>query len=80
MSSEIVEVSGAGGADTTAKLGTQEEGARDFDLLLSACRTIDSHMKPGATVAFESAVWPGATEEVCVIRAPARPTHVPSTG
>jgi UDP-N-acetyl-D-galactosamine dehydrogenase len=38
----------------------------DFGPMLSACRTIGPHLKPGATVIFESTVYPGATEEVCV--------------
>jgi UDP-N-acetyl-D-galactosamine dehydrogenase len=38
----------------------------DFGPLLSACRSIGPHMKPGATVVFESTVYPGATEEVCI--------------
>jgi UDP-N-acetyl-D-galactosamine dehydrogenase len=38
----------------------------DFGPLLSACRDIGSNLKPGATVVFESTVYPGATEEVCV--------------
>ncbi len=80
MSSEIVEVSGAGAPTQRRSVAPQEKVAPDFDLLLSACRTIGPHMKPGATVMFESTVYPGATEELCVIRAAARPTHVPSTG
>jgi len=38
----------------------------DFGPLLSACRAIGPHMKAGATVVFESTVYPGATEEICV--------------
>jgi UDP-N-acetyl-D-galactosamine dehydrogenase len=38
----------------------------DFGPLLSACRDIGPHLKAGATVVFESTVYPGATEEVCV--------------
>ena len=38
----------------------------DFSPLLSACRTIAPHMRQAATVIFESTVYPGATEEVCV--------------
>jgi UDP-N-acetyl-D-galactosamine dehydrogenase len=38
----------------------------DFGPLLDACRTVGSVMKPGAVVVFESTVYPGATEEVCV--------------
>jgi len=38
----------------------------DFTPLLSATRTVARHMKRGATVVYESTVYPGATEEVCV--------------
>jgi UDP-N-acetyl-D-glucosamine/UDP-N-acetyl-D-galactosamine dehydrogenase len=38
----------------------------DFGPLIGASRLIGTHMKPGAVVVFESTVYPGATEEVCV--------------
>ncbi len=38
----------------------------DFGPMLSACRSIGPHMKQGVTVVFESTVYPGATEEICV--------------
>ena len=38
----------------------------DFGPLLSASRTVGSVMASGATVVYESTVYPGATEEVCV--------------
>jgi UDP-N-acetyl-D-galactosamine dehydrogenase len=38
----------------------------DFTPLVSASETVGRHMKPGATVIYESTVYPGATEEVCV--------------
>jgi UDP-N-acetyl-D-glucosamine/UDP-N-acetyl-D-galactosamine dehydrogenase len=38
----------------------------DFSLLVSASRTVGIHMKHGATVVFESTVYPGATEEICI--------------
>ncbi|OGI47064.1 MAG: GDP-mannose dehydrogenase [Candidatus Muproteobacteria bacterium RBG_16_65_34] len=38
----------------------------DFSPLVSACKAIAPHLKRGATVVFESTVYPGATEEVCV--------------
>ncbi len=38
----------------------------DFGPLVSASRTVGAHLKPGAVVVFESTVYPGATEEVCV--------------
>jgi len=47
---------------------TPVDSAKNPDLgpLLSASRTVGSVMAPGATVVYESTVYPGATEEVCV--------------
>ena len=47
---------------------TPIDGARRPDLgpLTGACRTVGAHLRPGATVIFESTVYPGCTEEVCV--------------
>jgi UDP-N-acetyl-D-galactosamine dehydrogenase len=38
----------------------------DFHPLISASECIGRHMRPGATVVYESTVYPGATEEVCI--------------
>ena len=38
----------------------------DFSPLVSASRSVGRHLKPGAIVVFESTVYPGATEDVCV--------------
>jgi len=38
----------------------------DFTPLIGASTTVGSHMKKGAIVIYESTVYPGATEEVCV--------------
>ncbi|MEJ2061613.1 MAG: nucleotide sugar dehydrogenase [Gammaproteobacteria bacterium] len=38
----------------------------DMGLVAAACETVGRHMSRGATVVFESTVYPGATEEVCV--------------
>ncbi len=38
----------------------------DFGPLVGASTTAGRHMKKGATVVFESTVYPGATEEVCI--------------
>ena len=38
----------------------------DFEPLLSACRALGPNLKRGATVVFESTVYPGATEEICI--------------
>src|SRR5580698_2702115 len=38
----------------------------DFSPLIGASTTVARHMKKGAIVIYESTVYPGATEEVCV--------------
>jgi UDP-N-acetyl-D-galactosamine dehydrogenase len=38
----------------------------DLSPLTGASRTVGRHMRPGTTVIFESTVYPGCTEEVCV--------------
>ena len=38
----------------------------DFSPLVSASTTVGKHMKKGAVVVYESTVYPGATEEVCI--------------
>jgi len=38
----------------------------DFGPLVSACQLVGPHLKRGSTVVFESTVYPGATEEVCI--------------
>jgi UDP-N-acetyl-D-galactosamine dehydrogenase len=38
----------------------------DFTPLVGASRTVGANMKKGAIVVYESTVYPGATEEVCV--------------
>jgi UDP-N-acetyl-D-galactosamine dehydrogenase len=38
----------------------------DFGPLLGASASVGQNLTPGATVVFESTVYPGATEEVCI--------------
>ena len=38
----------------------------DFGALLSASESVGRHLKQGAIVVYESTVYPGATEEICV--------------
>jgi UDP-N-acetyl-D-galactosamine dehydrogenase len=47
---------------------TPVDGAHipDFAPLLGASRSVGPHLKHGATVVYESTVYPGATEEVCI--------------
>src|SRR5690606_9260000 len=47
---------------------TPVDEARRPDLtpLLKASETVGRHIKPGSMVVYESTVYPGATEEVCI--------------
>lgn len=45
---------------------TDQANRPDFSPLIAASKTIGSVMQPGSTVVYESTVYPGATEEVCV--------------
>ena len=38
----------------------------DFSPLVGASEFVGRHMKRGATIVFESTVYPGATEEICI--------------
>lgn len=38
----------------------------DFGPLIGASTTVGRHMKRGAIITFESTVYPGATEEICI--------------
>jgi UDP-N-acetyl-D-galactosamine dehydrogenase len=38
----------------------------DFSPMIAACASIGPHLKPGVVVIFESTVFPGATEEICI--------------
>ncbi|GAB3267054.1 nucleotide sugar dehydrogenase [Chitinimonas naiadis] len=38
----------------------------DFKPLIGASQSVGKHLKRGATVVFESTVYPGATEEICI--------------
>ena len=38
----------------------------DFRPLAGASETVGKHMKPGAIIIYESTVYPGATQEVCI--------------
>jgi len=43
-----------------------EANQPDFSPLVSSSTTVGRHMKRGAVVVFESTVYPGATEEICI--------------
>ena len=43
-----------------------EANQPDFSPLVSSSTTVGLHMKRGVTVVYESTVYPGATEEICI--------------
>ncbi len=43
-----------------------EANQPDFSPLVSSSTTVGRYMKRGATVVYESTVYPGATEEICI--------------
>lgn len=43
-----------------------EANIPDFIPLVSASKTVGRHMKKGTIVVYESTVYPGATEEICI--------------
>ena len=47
---------------------TPVDGAHqpDFAPLIGASESVGRYLKPGATIIYESTVYPGATEEICV--------------
>lgn len=47
---------------------TPVDGARkpDFGPLIDASSSVGAHLKSGCTVIYESTVYPGATEEICI--------------
>ncbi|WP_151447233.1 nucleotide sugar dehydrogenase [Lacisediminimonas profundi] len=66
-------VTGDAGALATADVivvavPTPVDGANnpDFAPLIAASKSVGRHMKRGAVVVYESTVYPGATEEICV--------------
>jgi len=38
----------------------------DFSPLIGASQSVGKNLKPGAIVVYESTVYPGATEEICI--------------
>src|SRR5436190_12922067 len=60
--------SATGGTAAPAIATTTVDDAHqpDFRPLVAASESVGRNLKPGAIVVFESTVYPGATEEVCV--------------
>ena len=60
------EISGADAVIVAVPTPIDESRKPDLGPLQTASQTVGSHMKKGALVVYESTVYPGATEEVCV--------------
>ena len=65
FSDDPASIAGATLYIVTVPTPVDRENRPDFRPLRSACRMIGAGLEPGATVVFESTVYPGATEEVC---------------
>ncbi len=63
---EVRELSGADIIVVALPTPVDQVHQPDFGPLASACQAIAPVMKRGVTLVFESTVYPGATEEVCV--------------
>jgi len=63
---DSTDIKGAGYFVVAVPTPVDRSNRPDFSCLVQACRTVGSVLKPGATVVFESTVYPGATQEVCV--------------
>jgi UDP-N-acetyl-D-galactosamine dehydrogenase len=66
FTSEPAGIAEAGFIVITVPTPVDEAQRPDFSPLISACETVGPVMARGAVVIFESTVYPGATEEVCV--------------
>lgn len=63
---KIEEIKTAGILVVTVPTPVDSARRPDFKPLLAACQAVGNAMASGATIVFESTVYPGATEEVCV--------------
>ena len=66
FSDDIEDLSGESVFICTVPTPITEANHPDFSPLMHACELIGPYLKPGAVVIFESTVYPGCTEEICV--------------
>lgn len=66
FTSDAADLAGADFIVVAVPTPVDEAHRPDFGPLLAASESVGRNMKPGAIVVFESTVYPGATEEVCV--------------
>ena len=66
VTSDPVELSGADYIVVAVPTPVDLAHQPDFSPLIGASEGVGKHMKRGATVIYESTVYPGATEEICI--------------
>ncbi len=44
----------------------KEDHTPDLDPIISASRTLGRNLKKGSVIVYESTVYPGVTEEICI--------------
>ena len=66
LSSDPAELAGADFILVTVPTPVDDAHRPDLTPLMAASETVGRFMKPGATIIYESTVYPGATEEVCI--------------
>jgi len=66
FTTEAADLRGADFVVVAVPTPVDEAHQPDFGPLLSASAAVGGNLKRGATVVFESTVYPGATEEICV--------------
>lgn len=66
FTAELTDLSGCGIFIVTVPTPIDKANRPDLIPLIKASQTVGKSLKPGAIVIYESTVYPGATEEVCV--------------
>ena len=66
FTNELSDLSSADIFIVTVPTPVDQNKKPDFTPLLDACNLIGKVMRPGSIIIFESTVFPGATEEICV--------------
>ena len=66
FSADLVDITGCGVFIVTVPTPIDQANRPDLTPLVKASETVGKVLKPGAVVIYESTVYPGCTEEVCV--------------
>ena len=66
FSAQVTDLSGANFYIVTVPTPIDAHHRPDLSALISASQTIGQYLRPGDVVVYESTVYPGATEEICV--------------